>query len=159
VKRSIILLAVCFVFGLAALWYAKPLLVRRVQQATAPGLGDLMMATLQPRHTKLGLAGQKKNWPYAAYELGELQESFDRIERLSPRWHDFAVSETIQAVTREPMANLSTAIKGADAAAFAQAYGQLTEGCNLCHQSAGRGVIVIQAPGISSLPDQDFRRP
>ena len=156
-KRSVIPLALCIVLAVAALWYAKPLLVRRVQQATAPGLGDLMLATLQPRHTKLGVAGQEKNWPYAAYELGELQESFDRIARLSRRWNDFAVAETIQAVTREPMAHLSTAINNADAASFTQAYGQLTEACNLCHESAGRGMIVIRAPDASSFPDQDFR--
>jgi hypothetical protein len=157
VKRWIILLTVCVVLGLAALWFAKPLLVRRMQQATALGLGDLMLATLQPRHTKLGLAGQEKNWPYAAFELRELQESFDYIVRVSPRWSNFPVAETIQAVMREPMADLSTAIKRADAAGFTQAYGQLTDACNSCHQSAGREMIVIRAPDASSFPDQDFR--
>ena len=34
-------------------------------QAYRPGLGDLMTMTVQPRHIKLGLAGQEKNWPYA----------------------------------------------------------------------------------------------
>jgi hypothetical protein len=36
-----------------------------------------MTMTVQPRHTKLGLAGREGNWPYAAYELHELQEAFD----------------------------------------------------------------------------------
>lgn len=30
-------------------------------QPYRPGLGDLMTMTVQPRHTKLGLAGQEKN--------------------------------------------------------------------------------------------------
>ena len=34
-----------------------------------PGLGELMTAFVQPRHIKLGLAGNARNWPYAAYEL------------------------------------------------------------------------------------------
>ena len=34
-----------------------------------------MTMTVQPRHTKLGLAGSAGNWPYAAYELHELEES------------------------------------------------------------------------------------
>ena len=46
-------------------------------QAYKPGLGDLMTTTVKPRHTKLGIAGQEKNWAYAAYELHELQELFD----------------------------------------------------------------------------------
>jgi len=33
-----------------------------------PGLGDLMTTTVQPRHTKLGLAGRAQNWSYAAYD-------------------------------------------------------------------------------------------
>ena len=38
------------------------------QKPYSPGLGDLMTATVQPRHTKLGLAAREGNWPYAAYE-------------------------------------------------------------------------------------------
>jgi hypothetical protein len=46
-----------------------------------PGLGDLMAMTGQPRHIKLALAGRQKNWTYAAYELHELQEAFDRAAK------------------------------------------------------------------------------
>ncbi|HSI02334.1 MAG TPA: hypothetical protein VLA02_17165, partial [Reyranella sp.] len=42
------------------------------QPSYRPGLGDLMTMTVQPRHTKLGLAGQERNWTYAAYALHEL---------------------------------------------------------------------------------------
>ena len=44
-----------------------------------PGLGDLMTMTVQPRHIKLLLAGHEQNWPYAKYELHELQEAFERV--------------------------------------------------------------------------------
>ena len=30
-----------------------------------PGMGDLMVTIVQPRHLKLGLAGQARNWDYA----------------------------------------------------------------------------------------------
>src|SRR5947208_12650028 len=36
-----------------------------------PGLGDLMTMTVQPRHLKVGLALEQRNWAYAAYELHE----------------------------------------------------------------------------------------
>jgi hypothetical protein len=55
------------------------------------------------------------------------------------------------------MAALEQAIKSADAALFTTAYGQLTEACNICHQSAEVGMIVIQVPDASTFPDQDFR--
>jgi len=122
-----------------------------------PGLGDLMTMSVQPRHTKLGLAGQQKNWTYAEYEAGELQEALDDVAESTPVWDGFAVAEGIRGLTKEPLAAVVAAIKAADGARFAKAYVALTAACNQCHQSAGKGVIVIQVPGTSPYPDQDFR--
>ena len=128
-------------------------------QAYRPGLGDLMTMTVQPRHTKLGIAGQEKNWTYAAYELHELQESFDRAARVWPIYRKTNIAELIVATMKEPMDAVGRAIKGADAAKFTEAYARLTETCNVCHQSTERPFVVIQAPKVSPFPDQDFRPP
>jgi hypothetical protein len=122
-----------------------------------PGLGDLMTMTVQPRHTKLGLAGQARNWPYAAYELHELEESFERAARAWPQWRAVPIAGMIDGLTKAPMAALDGAVKAADAARFEAAYGELTAACNACHKAADRGVIVIQPPQGSPFPDQDFR--
>lgn len=127
--------------------------------AYRPGLGDLMTMTVQPRHTKLGLAGQEKNWAYAAYELHELEESFERAARAWPKHRQSNIAELMLATTKEPMEAVAAAIKAGDAALFATAYGRLTDTCNACHQSTGHAVIVIQAPRTSPFPDQDFRPP
>lgn len=126
-------------------------------QAYRPGLGDLMTMTVQPRHTKLGLAGQEKNWSYAAYELHELEESFERAARVWPTYRKTNIAELIVATTKEPMEAISQAIKGADAARFNEAYARLTATCNACHQSTERAFVVIQVPKASPFPDQDFR--
>src|SRR6266581_4562455 len=81
-----------------------------------PGLGDLMTMTVQPRHTKLGVAAREANWPYAAYELHELQEAFDRAAKAWPKWRSFSIAEMMPSVTKEPMAALDQAIKAADPA-------------------------------------------
>jgi len=122
-----------------------------------PGLGDLMTMTVQPRHTKLGLAIREANWRYAAYALEELEEAFERIGEVWPKWHEFTITDMIGSVIRDPMAALEQAIKAADATGAAAAYGQLTVACNTCHRSADRSVIVIQAPLASAFPDQYFR--
>ena len=122
-----------------------------------PGLGDLMTMTVQPRHTKLGLAIREANWRYAAFALEELEEAFERIGEVWPKWHEFTITDMIGSVIRDPMAALEQAIKAADATGAAAAYGQLTVACNTCHRSADRSVIVIQAPLASAFPDQDFR--
>lgn len=122
-----------------------------------PGLGDLMTMTVQPRHLKVGLAGREKNWAYAAYELHELQESFDRVARAWPKWRQVEIAETIKATIEAPMAALGQAIEAKDSDRFAESYGQLTATCNACHQSANVGLVVIQVPKISPFTNQDFR--
>src|SRR5260221_4917492 len=124
-----------------------------------PGLGDLMTAFVQPRHIKLGLAGNEQNWAYAAYELGELRESFDDVAKLVPKHGALAMPDAIASTVQQPMAALDAAIKAKDQAAFNKAYGELTTACNACHQSADHPMIVIQAPTVSAFPDQDFRPP
>jgi|SRR5579864_6863593 len=122
-----------------------------------PGLGDLMTAFVQPRHLKLGLAGNEQNWPYAAYELDELRESFDAAAKLVPKHGNLDIPAAIASTVRPPMAALDVAIKAKDQAAFNKGYGELTAACNACHQSADHPMIVIQAPTVSAFPDQDFR--
>jgi hypothetical protein len=125
--------------------------------AYRPGLGDLMTMTVQPRHLKVGLAGQEKNWAYAAYELHELEESFERVARAWPKWREVEIAQTIKATVEASMDALEQAIKAKDPARFAESYGRLTETCNACHQSAKVGMIVIQVPKNSPFANQDFR--
>jgi hypothetical protein len=122
-----------------------------------PGLGDLMTTTVQPRHTKLGIAGQEKNWAYAAYELHELQESFDRAARVWPMYRKSNIAELLASTMKEPMDAVAEAIKSADPAKFNDTYARLTATCNACHQSTERPLVVIQVPQTSPFPDQDFR--
>ena len=122
-----------------------------------PGLGELMTALVQPRHIKLGLAGQAQNWDYAAYELGELREAFDDISKLVPKHGNLAIPPAILSTVAPAMEALAAAIKAKDQGAYNTAYGALTTACNACHQSAGHPMLVIQAPTVSAFPDQDFR--
>src|SRR6267143_4150118 len=118
-----------------------------------PGLGTLMTAIVQPRHIKLGLAGNERNWPYAAYQLGELTETFDEVARLAPKHGNLSIPDAVASTVKQPMVALDAAIKAMDAAGFTKAYADLTTSCNACHQSAGHPVIVIQVPTVSAFPD------
>jgi hypothetical protein len=122
------------------------------------GLGELMMAFVQPRHIKLGLAGAAQNWDYAAYELDELKETFDGIGQLILKHGTLAIPDAIASTVKPPMDAIDAAIKAKDEAAFTKAYGELTTACNACHQSADHKMIVIQVPTVSgtAFPDQDF---
>jgi hypothetical protein len=122
-----------------------------------PGLGDLMTMTVQPRHIKLLLAGHEQNWPYAKYELKELQEAFERIARAVPRYRGLPMGGMIDAIAKGPIDELAKAIDAKDEVAFDASYEKLTQGCNACHQAANVGMVVIKVPNGSSFPDQDFR--
>jgi hypothetical protein len=125
--------------------------------AYRPGLGDLMTTTVQPRHTKLAFAGREKNWAYAAYELRELEEAFDRLSVQWPQWQRVRIVELVETMIRDPLYELSLAIKDKNETQYAAAYAKLTEACNACHQAARRPFVVIQEPKDNMFPDQDFR--
>jgi hypothetical protein len=119
------------------------------------GLGDLMTMLVQPRHIKVGLGGQARNWDYVAYEIHELEEAFERIERAVPRYRDVAMSDLLKLV-QPSIEALETSVKARDSAKFDAAYEQLTQACNACHRSTEHAMIVIQAPRTSPFPDQNF---
>src|ERR1700687_5580039 len=96
------------------------------QKPYSPNLSDLMTSTIQPRHTKLGLAVHEGNWPYAAYELGELKEAFEKAAKAWPKWRTFSISDMMASVTKESMAALDQAIKARDPGRVTTAYEQLT---------------------------------
>src|SRR5258707_12956217 len=75
-----------------------------------PGLGDLMTMTVQPRHIKLLLAGHEQNWPYAKYELKELQAAFERAVRVWPRFRGLPMGGMIDAIAKGPMDEVAKAI-------------------------------------------------
>jgi len=112
---------------------------------------------VQPRHAKLAFAGREKNWAYAAYEVHELEEAFDRLSVQWPQWQRVRIVELVETMIRQPMFDLAQAIKEKSEGKYALAYGQLTDACNACHQAARRDFVVIQNPKDNNFPDQDFR--
>jgi hypothetical protein len=123
-----------------------------------PSLGDLMTMAIQPRHTKLGLAGQAGNWPYAKYELSELRNAFARVARTIPIYRNIDMAAITGALTTEPLKAVEQAINAQDVGQFKTAYAGLTTACNACHLSQDHAPVVIRVPSTNPYPDQDFRK-
>jgi hypothetical protein len=123
--------------------------------AYAPGLGEIM-SLQQMRHAKLWLAGSKHNWPLAAYELDELREGFEDVQKLHPTHEGVPVGAMAASLTPSPLEALDKAIEAQDAARFGKSFDQLTAACNACHRAAQHAFIVITRPGASSFPNQRF---
>jgi hypothetical protein len=122
-----------------------------------PGIGDLMTMTVQPRHLKLGLSGQERNWAYAAYAQHELEEALEHVAQQVPKWRTFDIGQLMAATVKHPLEDIEAAIKAKDGQRFDAAFRQLTDACNACHKSANLGMIVIKVPDASAFPNQDFR--
>jgi hypothetical protein len=113
-----------------------------------PGLGEIM--TLQQlRHIKLWFAGRAGNWALADYEMGELGEGFDDVNKLLG-------GDTVDKMVGDPIKALQKAIDDKNRAAFTSAFDKLSAGCNNCHRTLDHGFIVIQRPALLPYSDQAF---
>jgi mono/diheme cytochrome c family protein len=119
-------------------------------------MGDLMNTLVQPRHEKLGLAGQAQNWPLAKYALEQLRAALANVASAKPKFAGFPVGELVDLALTPPFNAVDAAIKQQDAQKFATAYAQVTQGCNACHIELNHAYVVIKAPDASAFPDQDF---
>src|SRR6478672_5111998 len=108
-----------------------------------PQLSALMSMLIQPRHAKLGLAGQAENWPLAGYMFKELKAGFGVVSRAVPRWKGLPVPDLIEAAMDQHWAVLDFAIKAGEPRQFAEAYGKITQGCNNCHTTMDHPFIHI----------------
>jgi hypothetical protein len=111
---------------------------------------------IQPRHTKLGLAGNAENWPLAGYMLKELRQGFAVVAKAVPRWKGLPVPDLVDAAVSQPLTLLDYAVKLKYRRQFDEAYEGLTKGCNACHATTDHAFVVIKVPDASSFPDQEF---
>jgi hypothetical protein len=138
----------------SALFAAVPAVAQKAAAPAAPaadvpGLGEIM--TLQQlRHIKLWFAGQARNWPLADYEIGELNEGFEDVDKLLG-------GGTADKMVGEPLKALQEAVKARNPAAFATAFDSLSGGCNNCHHLLDHAFISIKRPTLLPYSDQEFQ--
>ena len=121
-----------------------------------PQMAALMSMLIQPRHAKLGLAGNAENWPLAAYMLKELRQGFAVVSKAVPRWKGLPVPDLVEAAVSQPLTLLDFAIKLRYRRQFDEAYAGLTSGCNACHATTDHAFVVIKVPDASAFPNQEF---
>jgi len=117
-------------------------------EAMAPGLGEIM-SLQQMRHIKLWFAGHAGNWELADYEVDELKEGFEDVEKLLG-------GDIVEKAVGAQIKALEKVIDDKDRAAFPAAFDKLTAGCNGCHKLLEHGFIAIQRPSALPYSDQDF---
>ena len=120
------------------------------EQPYVPRLGDIMNA-IQTRHMKLWFAGQARNWELAAYEVRQIKAG---LVEAAGFYTGIPISNVTTMST--PIQSLSDAIAARDSRRFGKAFGELTDGCNGCHQSMQRDFVLIRVPTEQPFSDQVF---
>lgn len=133
---------------------ASPFMVAAQTTQKSPARLADVMSGVQFRHSKLWTAGQQKNWELAGYELELVKASLNEAIAL---YTDIPVDNI--TMIDPPISSMEKAIAARNGAAFSKAFGELTAGCNACHQSTGRGFIVMTVPTASSFSNQSFSPP
>ena len=125
-----------------------------------PAFDDLMTMLVQPRHTKLWLAAQQKNWQLAGFQLNEMGGALRRVGQTIPKYRNISVEATVSSIFTPKIQAVAGAITAQNPTQFNTAYAELTNACNLCHEALEHPFLVIKVPDASAaaaFPDQDFR--
>jgi hypothetical protein len=145
---SAALVAACIVAPYAARAQQTPSPPQPADEPYQPGLGEIM-ALQQMRHIKLWFAGRSANWPLADYEIGELKEGFEDVDKLIG-------GDTVEKQVGAPIKALEKIIADKNRAAFPAAFDKLSAGCNACHHALDHSFIVIQRPAVLPYTNQVF---
>jgi len=105
-----------------------------------PRLSEIMRMA-QTQHLKLWLAAKAQNWDLATYEAQQLKTSLADAALLCD---NLPVSNVTTLLP--PLQSILDAASAKNARNFADGMRELTDGCNACHRSLGRGFIMVQVP-------------
>lgn len=119
--------------------------------AYTPGFGEFMN-TIEIHHAKLWFAGTDQNWPLAQYELDEMKETFDNLQKYVKDRPEVKEIPMIDPALKD----LGQAIESKDVNRFKPAYTTLTISCNSCHKATNHGFNVITIPTAPPVTDQKF---
>lgn len=106
-----------------------------------PGLGTLMNS-IQVHHLKLWKSGIAENWELVNFELHELEERFEDIEK----YHSGHPEINQLKMIFPPIEELEKVAKEKDKSKFNNAFETLTATCNSCHQLNEHPFIRITTP-------------
>jgi len=146
----------------SALFFAGPLVPSmRAQENADPRLPDQahVMMDVGYHFANLWVAADNKNWPLAAYYVGEVQSHLAWAVRIRPIYTtksggQVELSGILEAVTNTFLKAVGEAVEKQDMTAFRTAYEQTMAGCYACHSSCEKPFLRLQiptAPGASII--------
>jgi hypothetical protein len=118
-----------------------------------PGYGEFL-SMIQVHHAKLWFAGKNQNWELAAFEVSEINEIFENLQKFQSERKE---SKQINIFFPE-LKIISDSIENKDLPLFNLAYMDLTKACNNCHASTNFKFNVVIVPVSPPFTNQEFRK-
>ena len=125
---------------------------QKLSNTYSPGLGEFMSG-IQVHHAKLWFAGNSENWKLADFEIHEIIEAVEDIQKYNT---DRPEVKSIGMIISS-LDSVNAAIVKKDPAAFKSSFNILTNSCNSCHQSTDHGYNVIKVPDSPPYSNQEFK--
>jgi len=126
-------------------------LEKKLADTYKPGFGEFM-SNIQMHHAKLWFAGQAQNWELAGFEVHEIQESLEAVQK-----YQTERKESKEAGMLYPaLDSVKNAIGQKNVALFKNSFVLLTNSCNNCHRTTGFGFNVVKIPDTPPLSNQSF---
>lgn len=126
-------------------------LQKKLNDTYKPGLGEFMSG-IQIHHAKLWFAGAAGNWKLADFEVGEIKESLDDIEKYCTDRPEVSSLPMI----RPALDSVAAAVSAANTPKFQSAFTFLTTTCNSCHRATKHEFNVIKIPTTPPFSNQEF---
>lgn len=125
----------------------------QLAETYTPGLGEFMSG-IQVHHAKLWFAGKARNWELADFEIKEIQEAMEDIQKFNmDRPEVKSIGIIFPAID-----SLDAAIHQQSEEEFEKGFQFLTTTCNACHRTTDHGFNVIITPSTPPVSNQRFER-
>ena len=128
-------------------------LEKKLSDTYKPGFGEFM-SNIQIHHAKLWFAGTNENWELADFEMHEIMETVDAIEKYEPERDE---SKSVPMI-KPALDSVSAAIQNKNLTQFKNNYVLLTNTCNNCHKAVNFSFNEVKIPDNPPFSNQTFQK-
>jgi hypothetical protein len=117
-----------------------------------PGFGEFMTG-IQAHHSKLWFAVQNENWKLADFEVHEIIEAIEDIQKYQTERKESKMIGMIDPA----LDSVTKAIDQKNSAMFKSSYILLTNTCNNCHRETDFEFNIVKIPTNQPFSNQEFK--
>jgi len=126
---------------------------KKVNDTYKPGFGEFM-SNIQVHHAKLWFAGINENWPLADFEIHEIEESLEDIQKYQSEREE---TKTLPIIF-VPLDSVKASIQNENLISFKSSFTTLTNTCNSCHQAVKFEFNKVKIPDSPPFSNQIFKK-